>query len=140
MEMEKVPAAGYKIIGLDIQGIQRKSIWKNLMFPVKLILSVSRSLKIIREFKPDAAVGVGGYASGPLLYAASLKEIPYLIQEQNSYAGITNKWLGKKAKKYVLLLMGWRNFSRQGHIKTGNPIRKDSVNIAGKQMKAIGVV
>src|SRR6201989_3121646 len=77
MEMEKVPAAGYKIIGLDIQGIQRKSIWKNLMLPIKLILSVRKSLKIIREFKPDAAVGVGGYASGPLLYAASLKDLPY---------------------------------------------------------------
>jgi len=99
MEMEKVPAAGYKIIGLDIQGIQRNSIWKNVMFPVKLVNSVRKALQIIKDFKPDAAVGVGGYASGPLLYAASMKKIPYLIQEQNSYAGITNKWLGKKAKK-----------------------------------------
>jgi UDP-N-acetylglucosamine--N-acetylmuramyl-(pentapeptide) pyrophosphoryl-undecaprenol N-acetylglucosamine transferase len=73
MEMEKVPAAGYKIIGLDIQGIQRKSIWKNVMFPVKLLNSVRKAIKIIKDFKPDAAVGVGGYASGPLLYAASLK-------------------------------------------------------------------
>src|SRR3954468_400465 len=84
MEMEKVPAAGYKIIGLDIQGIQRKSIWKNLMFPIKLYNSVYRSKKIIKDFKPDAAVGVGGYASGPLLYAASLRGVPCLIQEQNS--------------------------------------------------------
>jgi len=99
MEMEKVPAAGYKIIGLDIQGIQRKSFWKNLLFPIKLFNSVSKSLKIIKDFKSDAAVGVGGYASGPLLYAASLKGIPYIIQEQNSYAGITNKWLGKKSRK-----------------------------------------
>jgi UDP-N-acetylglucosamine--N-acetylmuramyl-(pentapeptide) pyrophosphoryl-undecaprenol N-acetylglucosamine transferase len=84
MEMEKVPAAGYKIIGLDIQGIQRGSVWKNVMFPVKLVKSVNKALKIIKDFKPDAAVGVGGYASGPLLYAASLKDVPYLIQEQNS--------------------------------------------------------
>ena len=101
MEMEKVPAAGYKIIGLDIRGIQRKSIWKNIMFPVKLFLSVRKAMSIISEFKPNVAVGVGGYASGPLLYAASLGKIPYLIQEQNSYAGITNKWLGVKQKKYV---------------------------------------
>src|SRR5471030_3089065 len=82
MEMEKVPAAGYKIIGLDIQGIQRKSIIKNLMFPVKLYNSVRKALTIIKDFKPDAAVGVGGYASGPLLYAASMRGIPTLIQEQ----------------------------------------------------------
>ncbi len=138
MEMEKVPAAGYKIIGLDIQGIQRKSLWKNVMFPVKLILSVRKSLQIIKDFKPDAAVGVGGYASGPLLYAASLKDIPYLIQEQNSYAGITNKWLGKKARKICVAFDGMnRFFSFQKIIKTGNPIRKESVNIAGKHMQAL---
>ncbi|HWZ02326.1 MAG TPA: glycosyltransferase, partial [Mucilaginibacter sp.] len=78
MEMDKVPAAGYKIIGLDIQGIQRNSIWKNVMFPVKLANSVRKAIGIIKDFKPDAVVGVGGYASGPILYAASLKEIPYL--------------------------------------------------------------
>ncbi|MDB4920864.1 MAG: undecaprenyldiphospho-muramoylpentapeptide beta-N-acetylglucosaminyltransferase [Mucilaginibacter sp.] len=138
MEMEKVPAAGYKIIGLGIQGIQRKSIWKNIMFPVKLMLSVRRSLQIIKDFKPDAVVGVGGYASGPLLYAASLKGIPYLIQEQNSYAGITNKWLGKKAKKICVAFDGMDKFFPYDRlIKTGNPIRKESVNIAGKQMQAI---
>jgi UDP-N-acetylglucosamine--N-acetylmuramyl-(pentapeptide) pyrophosphoryl-undecaprenol N-acetylglucosamine transferase len=138
MEMEKVPAAGYKIIGLNIQGIQRKSIWKNIMFPVKLMLSVRKSLQIIKDFKPDAVVGVGGYASGPLLYAASLKGIPYLIQEQNSYAGITNKWLGKKAKKICVAFDGMDKFFPYDRIiKTGNPIRKESVNIAGKQMQAI---
>ncbi|SHN08261.1 undecaprenyldiphospho-muramoylpentapeptide beta-N-acetylglucosaminyltransferase [Mucilaginibacter sp. OK098] len=138
MEMEKVPAAGYKIIGLEIQGIQRKSIWKNVMFPVKLMLSVRKSLEIIKEFKPDAVVGVGGYASGPLLYAASLKNIPYLIQEQNSYAGITNKWLGKKAKKICVAFDGMDKFFPFDRIiKTGNPIRKESVNIAGKQMQAL---
>ena len=138
MEMEKVPAAGYKIIGLNIQGIQRKSFWKNLLFPIKLFNSVSKSLKIIKDFKPDAAVGVGGYASGPLLYAASLKGIPYIIQEQNSYAGITNKWLGKKAGKICVAFDGMDQFFPVDKlIKTGNPIRKESVDIAGKQMQAL---
>ncbi|MDR6940464.1 UDP-N-acetylglucosamine--N-acetylmuramyl-(pentapeptide) pyrophosphoryl-undecaprenol N-acetylglucosamine transferase [Mucilaginibacter pocheonensis] len=138
MEMEKVPAAGYKIIGLDIQGIQRNSVWKNVMFPVKLINSVRRALNIIRDFKPDAAVGVGGYASGPLLYAASLKNVPYLIQEQNSYAGITNKWLGKNARKICVAFDNMdRFFPAEKIIKTGNPIRRDAVNIAGKHMQAL---
>lgn len=99
MEMEKVPAAGYSIIGLDIQGFQRSSLLKNVFLPFKIIGSILKSLSIIKNFKPDAVVGVGGYASGPLLYAASLKKVPYLIQEQNSYAGITNKYLGKNAEK-----------------------------------------
>ena len=138
MEMEKVPAAGYKIIGLDIQGIQRDSIWKNVMFPVKLVSSVRKALQIIKDFKPDAAVGVGGYASGPLLYAASMKKIPYLIQEQNSYAGITNKWLGKGAKKICVAFDNMEQFFPAAKIiKTGNPIRKDAVNIAGKHMQAL---
>src|SRR6195952_1893433 len=138
MEMEKVPAAGYKIIGLDIQGIQRGSIMKNLQFPVKLFGSVRKALRIIKDFKPDAAVGVGGYASGPLLYAASIKGIPYLIQEQNSYAGITNKWLGKNAKKICVAFDGMEKFFPADKIiKTGNPVRKDSVNIAGKRMAAL---
>jgi UDP-N-acetylglucosamine--N-acetylmuramyl-(pentapeptide) pyrophosphoryl-undecaprenol N-acetylglucosamine transferase len=138
MEMEKVPAAGYKIIGLDIQGIQRKSLWKNVMFPVKLLNSVRKAIKIIKDFKPDAAVGVGGYASGPLLYAASLRGIPTLIQEQNSYAGITNKWLGAKAKKICVAFDGMEKFFPFDKIiKTGNPIRKESVNIAGKHMQAL---
>lgn len=138
MEMEKVPAAGYEIIGLDIQGIQRKSIWKNIMFPIKLLNSVRRAVGIIKEFKPDAAVGVGGYASGPLLYAASLMGIPTLIQEQNSYAGITNKWLGKKAKKICVAFDGMdKFFPKERIIKTGNPIRKESVNIEGKHEQAL---
>lgn len=138
MEMEKVPAAGYKIIGLNIQGIQRKSVWKNLMFPIKLFNSVNKSLQIIKNFKPDAAVGVGGYASGPLLYAASLKGIPYLIQEQNSYAGITNKWLGKKAEKICVAFDGMEQFFPATKIiKTGNPIRRESVDIGGKKMHAL---
>jgi UDP-N-acetylglucosamine--N-acetylmuramyl-(pentapeptide) pyrophosphoryl-undecaprenol N-acetylglucosamine transferase len=138
MEMEKVPAAGYKIIGLDIQGIQRKSIWKNVMFPIKLLRSVRKAVKIIKDFKPDAAVGVGGYASGPLLYAASLLGIPTLIQEQNSYAGITNKWLGGKAKKICVAYdnMG-QFFPADRLVKTGNPVRQQSADIAGKREQAL---
>jgi len=138
MEMERVPAAGYEIVGLDIQGIQRKSILKNLMLPFKLIGSVMKSMRIIRDFRPDVAVGVGGYASGPLLYAASLKGVPYLIQEQNSYAGITNKRLGKKAKKICVAYDGMEKFFPADKIIiTGNPIRRESVNIAGKREEAL---
>lgn len=138
MEMERVPAAGYKIVGLNIQGIQRKSIIKNLLFPFKLLSSVMQSARIIRNFKPDAAVGVGGYASGPLLYAASMKGVPYLIQEQNSYAGITNKRLGKKAKKICVAYDGMeRFFPADKIIITGNPLRRESVDIAGKREKGL---
>jgi UDP-N-acetylglucosamine--N-acetylmuramyl-(pentapeptide) pyrophosphoryl-undecaprenol N-acetylglucosamine transferase len=138
MEMEKVPAAGYKIMGLNIQGIHRGSLLKNLMFPVKLLGSVRAALKIIKDFKPDAAVGVGGYASGPLLYAASLKGVPTLIQEQNSYAGVTNKWLGKKAQRICVAFDNMDKFFPSNRIiKTGNPIRKDSVAIAGKHIQAL---
>lgn len=137
MEMERVPAAGYDIIGLNVRGIQRKSIWKNLMFPFKLISSILKSIRIIKDFKPNAAVGVGGYASGPLLYAASLKGVPYLIQEQNSYAGITNKKLGKKAKKICVAFDDMEQFfPAERIIKTGNPVRRESVNIEGKREKA----
>lgn len=133
MEMEKVPAAGYKIVGLNISGMQRGSIMKNLALPFKMIGSVRRALEIIKDFKPDAVVGVGGYASGPLLYAASLKGIPSLIQEQNSYAGITNKWLGKKASKICVAFDDMDQFFPADKIlKTGNPVRKDVVDIKGK--------
>lgn len=138
MEMEKVPAAGYKIIGLNIQGIQRGSIVKNLMLPFKLIGSIMKAMSIISEFKPDVAVGVGGYASGPLLYAAWLKGVPILIQEQNSYAGVTNKSLGKRAKKICVAFDGMdKFFPADKIIKTGNPVRKDSVDIANKRLKAL---
>lgn len=138
MEMERVPAAGYEIVGLDIQGIQRKSILKNLALPFKLIGSVLKSMRIIHDFKPDAAVGVGGYASGPLLYAASLKKIPYLIQEQNSFAGVTNKRLGKKAQKICVAFDGMEQFFPADRIvKTGNPVRRESVDINGKREQAL---
>ncbi len=137
MEMDKVPAAGYQITGLNIQGIQRKSIWKNLTLPFKLVASVLKSMRIIKKFKPHAVVGVGGYASGPLLYAASLKGVPYLIQEQNSYAGITNKRLGNKAKKICVAFDGMEQFFPADRIvKTGNPVRRESVDIEGKREEA----
>ncbi len=133
MEMEKVPAAGYKIVGLNISGIQRGSILKNLSLPFKVMGSLNKALNLITEFKPDVVVGVGGYASGPLLYAASLKNIPYLIQEQNSYAGITNKWLGKKASKICVAFDGMEAFFPASKIlKTGNPVRKDVVDVLNK--------
>lgn len=137
MEMEKVPAAGYKIEGLDIAGFQRGSILKNLSLPFKVFSSVSKAKSIIKDFKPDVVVGVGGYASGPLLYAASTQNIPILIQEQNSYAGITNKWLSKKAKTICVAFDGMEKFFPADRIiKTGNPIRRASVEISGKREEA----
>ena len=133
MEMEKVPAAGYKIIGLNISGIQRGSIAKNLSLPFKLLGSMRKALLLIADFKPDVVVGVGGYASGPILFAASLKKVPYLIQEQNSYAGITNKWLGKKAAKICVAFDDMDQFfPTENILKTGNPVRKDVVDIVQK--------
>ncbi|WP_395803437.1 undecaprenyldiphospho-muramoylpentapeptide beta-N-acetylglucosaminyltransferase [Daejeonella sp.] len=137
MEMEKVPAAGYKIIGLDISGFQRSSLLKNVFLPFKVLKSVLKARAIIKDFKPDAAVGVGGYASGPLLYAASQMNIPYLIQEQNSYAGITNKWLGKNAKLICVAFEGMEKFFPKAKILlTGNPIRKEVVDIENKRFEA----
>jgi UDP-N-acetylglucosamine--N-acetylmuramyl-(pentapeptide) pyrophosphoryl-undecaprenol N-acetylglucosamine transferase len=137
MEMEKVPAAGYKIIGLDISGFQRASLLKNIFLPFKVLKSVLKARAIIKDFKPDAAVGVGGYASGPLLYAASQMNIPYLIQEQNSYAGITNKWLAKNAKLICVAFEGMEKFFPKAKILlTGNPIRKESIAIENKGAEA----
>ena len=134
MEMEKVPASGYKIVGLDIQGFQRKSILKNVMLPYKMIKSVLNARAIIKAFKPDVAIGVGGYASGPLLLAASQMNIPYLIQEQNSFAGITNKWLGKNAQRICVAFTGMEQFFPASKIMlTGNPIRKEVADIENKR-------
>src|SRR5690606_26272078 len=137
MEMEKVPAAGYKIIGLDIQGFQRDNLLKNLFLPFKVVKSVFKALSIIKNFRPNAVVGVGGYASGPLLYAAYLKRVPSLIQEQNSYAGITNKILSKKAERICVAFDNMDKFFPGDKIlKTGNPVRKDSVSVDGKREEA----
>ncbi len=138
MEMDKVPAAGYKIIGLDIAGFQRDSLMKNIYLPFKLVKSILKSISIIKEFRPDAVVGVGGYASGPLIYAASLKGIPYLIQEQNSYAGVTNKYLGRGAKKVCVAFDDMQRFFKADKIiKTGNPVRKNAVAIEGKREEGL---
>ncbi len=137
MEMEKVPKAGYSIIGLPIAGINRSSILANLSFPAKLVKSLSKAQEVINTFQPDVAIGVGGYASGPLLLAASWKGIPYLIQEQNSYAGVTNKFLAKKAQKICVAYPRMEQFFPAAKIQmTGNPVRKDILNVAAKRQQA----
>ncbi len=126
LEMKKVPKAGYEIEGLWISGLQRSLTWKNLMFPLKLISSLVRSRSIIRRFKPDAAIGVGGYASGPLLRMAAAARIPTLIQEQNSYAGLTNKWLAKRVDCICVAYPDMqRFFPSEKIVLTGNPVRTD---------------
>lgn len=138
MEMEKVPAAGYKIIGLEIQGINRSSLWKNVSLPWKLLKSMQKSRRILKEFSPDVAVGVGGYASGPLLLAARKLSVPYLIQEQNSFAGVTNKNLGAGAAKVCVAFEGMERFFPSDRILlTGNPIRPEAVQISGKRENAM---
>ena len=124
MEMKKVPDAGFQIVGLWISGLQRKLSIKNLLFPLKVIASLMKSFSLIRKFKPDAVVGVGGYASGPLLYVASARDIPTLIQEQNSYAGLTNKWLARRVNKVCVAHEGMEKyFPASKLIVSGNPVR-----------------
>ncbi len=126
MEMQKVPEAGFKIIGLWISGLQRSLTMSNLAFPMKVFSSVRKSLAIIRSFQPHAVVGVGGYASGPLLYAATLKGVPSMVQEQNSYAGLTNKWLANRVQKICVAYEGMEKFfPKERIVLTGNPVRKD---------------
>ncbi|MFD2742522.1 MULTISPECIES: undecaprenyldiphospho-muramoylpentapeptide beta-N-acetylglucosaminyltransferase [Sphingobacterium] len=138
MEMDRVPAAGYEIVGLDIQGFNRQSMLKNLVLPFRLIASMWKARKIIRQFGAQAAVGVGGYASGPLLLVANMMGIPTLIQEQNSYAGLTNKRLGKKAKRVCVAYDNMERFFPAEKIMiTGNPIRRSSVQIDGKREEAL---
>lgn len=135
MEMERVPAAGYEIIGLPVAGLQRKLTLSNLALPFKVIKSVRMAKKVIREFKPDIAIGVGGYASAPLLWAAGKLGVPTLIQEQNGFAGLTNKILGKKAKCICVAYEGMERFFPADRIvMSGNPIRKEIVP-ATAQMK-----
>jgi len=129
MEMEKVPMAGYEIKALPIAGIQRKLDVKNLLLPFKVLKSLQMAKKILRDFQPDAVVGVGGYASGPVLYAAAQMKIPTLIQEQNSFAGITNKILGKRVNKICVAFGGMEKFFPEKKIVlTGNPVRNDMAN------------
>lgn len=126
MEMQKVPEAGYEIIGLPVAGFDRKRMWRNFAVIIKLIKSQWKARKIVKSFKPNVAVGVGGYASGPTLKAASMAGIPTIIQEQNSYPGVTNKILAKSAKKICVAYEGMeRFFNAEKIILTGNPVRQD---------------
>lgn len=138
MEMEKVPQAGYEIVGLDIQGIVRSSLFKNIALPFKMLKSLMAARRVIKNFGAQAAVGVGGYASGPLLMMANRMGIPTLIQEQNSYAGKTNTVLARKAQKICVAYEGMDKFFPAHKILlTGNPIRRTSVDIAGKRAEAL---
>ena len=138
MEMEKVPQAGYKIEGLWISGLQRKLTFKNLMFPFKVISSLIKAAKIVRNFKPHAVVGTGGFASGPLLKVASGKGIACVLQEQNSFAGITNKLLANKVAKICVAYDGMEKFfPKDKIIKTGNPVRGDLVSMVENKEEAL---
>lgn len=138
MEMEKVPVAGYKIVGLPIMGIQRKLTLQNFKVPLKLLFSLLKAKKVIKEFKPNVVVGVGGYASGPLLKIATSMRVPALLQEQNSYPGITNKILAKKVQKICVAYQGMEQFfPKEKIIFTGNPVRQDIVDLSGKREKGL---
>lgn len=126
MEMTRVPEAGYEIVGLDITGLQRRLTPQNLLFPVKVFRSVRKAGKLIEEFLPDAVVGVGGYASAPVLLAATSRAIPALIQEQNSYAGLVNKLLAKRVNKICVAYEGMEKFfPKEKIVLTGNPVRTE---------------
>jgi len=131
MEMQKVPQAGYPIEGLWISGLQRKLSWQNLLFPLKFISSLLKSRSVIKRFKPDAVIGTGGFASGAVVKVAGQMGIPTFIQEQNSYAGITNKMLAKNAHKICVAYDAMEQFfPKEKIVKTGNPIRDGLLNIA----------
>lgn len=135
MEMDRVPKAGYPIKGLWISGFQRKITLKNLMFPFKVIHSMWKAKKIVKQFKPDVIIGTGGYASGPTLRVAG--KIPTVLQEQNSYAGVTNKLLAQQASKICVAYDNMeRYFPKEKIVLTGNPVRKDILEIEGKKEKA----
>ena len=137
IEMDKVPEAGYNIEGLWISGLQRKLTFKNLMFPVKLLSSMLKTKKIIKSFKPDVVVGVGGYASGPTLRAAAKKGIPTLLQEQNSFPGLTNKLLAQKASKICVAYEQMdKYFPKEKIVLTGNPVRTDILHVDKKRKQA----
>ena len=137
MEMESVPQAGYSIEGLPVRGFDRKNMFKNIGVLIDLMKSIRKAKKIIKHFRPDIAIGVGGYASAPTLKAASKLGIPTLLQEQNSYAGVTNKMLAAKAGKICVAYTGMEKFFQADKIVlTGNPVRQDLFNIAPKAEEA----
>jgi UDP-N-acetylglucosamine--N-acetylmuramyl-(pentapeptide) pyrophosphoryl-undecaprenol N-acetylglucosamine transferase len=138
MEMTRVPEAGYKIIGLWISGLQRRLTFSNLLFPIKLIVSYFRARKIVNQFKPHVVIGTGGYASGPIMMAATRKGIPTVIQEQNSFAGLANKQVADKASKVCVAYEGMEKyFPAKKIVVTGNPVRKDILNIDSKREQAL---
>lgn len=138
MEMEKVPAAGYKIIGLPVYGLDRKNLLRNFKVVWNLGKSISKARKIVKEFKPDIAVGVGGYASGPTLWAAARMGVPTLLQEQNGFAGVTNKMLASKAKAICVAYEGMERFFPADRIvMTGNPVRQDLFNDSISHQEAL---
>ncbi|GGD13714.1 undecaprenyldiphospho-muramoylpentapeptide beta-N-acetylglucosaminyltransferase [Flavobacterium orientale] len=138
MEMQKVPQAGYEIKGLWISGIQRRLTFDNALFPLKLSQSLLKSLRIVNDFKPNVVIGTGGFASGPLLKAASILGVPTLIQEQNSYPGITNKWLSKKANRICVAYENLeRFFPKDKIVLTGNPVRQDLISSEGNREEAM---
>jgi UDP-N-acetylglucosamine--N-acetylmuramyl-(pentapeptide) pyrophosphoryl-undecaprenol N-acetylglucosamine transferase len=137
MEMSRVPEAGYEIIGLWISGIQRKLTLSNLLFPVKLMVSYLRAMVIVKRYKPDAVVGTGGFASGPMMIAATRSGIPTVIQEQNSFAGLANKQVAEKVSKVCVAYDGMEKYFPASKIViTGNPVRKDILSVKDKREKA----
>lgn len=138
MEMVRVPEAGYKIIGLWITGIKRSLSLSNLLFPFKLVSSYLKARRIVNKFKPQVAVGTGGYASGPMMMAATRYKIPAVLQEQNSYAGLTNKRLAGKVQRICVAYPGMEKYFPKDKVQmTGNPVRKDIINVESKREKAL---
>lgn len=138
MEMERVPKAGYAIVGLNVAGFQRNLSWRNFSFPFKLLSSMWKARRIVSDFKPDVVIGTGGYASGPVMRSAQRASIPTLIQEQNSYAGVTNKILGKRAEKVCVAYDHMEAFFPADRLVfTGNPVRSDIINLEGKRTEGL---
>ena len=134
MEMEKVPAAGYEIVGLPVSGFDRARLWNNVKVVARLAKSLCLARRTVRDFKPDIAVGVGGYASGPTLWMAAAQGVPTLIQEQNSYAGVTNKLLSRRAGRICVAYEGMEKFfPKEKIVITGNPVRQDLEEASGKR-------
>lgn len=138
MEMVRVPEAGYRITGLWISGLQRRLTWSNLLFPVKLLVSLFKAHRLLKNFRPDVVVGTGGFASGPVMMAATSKKIPSVIQEQNSFAGLTNKQVASKVQRICVAYPGMEKyFPADKLVMTGNPVRKDIIDLTTKRLPAL---